>query len=143
MAVSWSRFEADSSDLARKVKARFEAHRHHILGTLRSSGAPRLSGTEVEIDDEVRIGVMADSHKLADLRRDGRAELHSAPLEENLVGGDARIAGRLVEDGHVEDLDGYYFRYEIERVVLVQVAGDELVVTSWTEEGGTREKRRK
>lgn len=143
MGVSWRDFEEHAPGLARAVRARFQSNQHHIIGTLRKSGAPRLSGTEVYIDDELRIGVMNDSRKLADLRRHGRAELHSAPLEEELIGGDARVSGNLVDDGPVEDLDGTYFRMEIDRVTLIQVADDELVVTTWTDTGGQKETRRR
>ncbi len=143
MGVSWSEFEADAPELAHAVKARFQSHAHHIVGTLRESGGPRLSGTEVYIGDELRVGVMSDSRKLADLLRDGRAEIHSAPLEEDLAGGDARVSGRLVEDGPVADLDGTYFRMELDRVTLIQVDDDELVVTTWTAADGQKEARRR
>jgi hypothetical protein len=143
MSVSWTQFETMAPDLAAAIEHRFASNRHHILGSLRRSGAPRLSGTEVYIGDDVRIGVMADSQKLGDLRRDGRVELHSAPLEEDLAHGDARISGRLVEDGPVGDQEGFYFRLEIDRALLVQVAGDELVVTSWSRDEGTKVTRRR
>ena len=43
--VPWSRFEAEAPELAAAVQARFAAHIHHIIGTLRPDGSPRLSGT--------------------------------------------------------------------------------------------------
>lgn len=143
MAVSWSEFENQAPDLAHAVKARFAAHPHHILGTLRNSGAPRLNGTEVYIEDELRIGVMSNSRKLSDLRRDGRAEVHTAPLEDDLKQGDARVGGVFVEERPTDEADGFYFKFLVDKVVLTQVADDELVITSWTPQGGTKVTRRK
>ena len=144
--TSWATFRRQAPDLARAITARFHAHRHHILGTLRADGAPRLSGIEVEVADHgVRIGMMAGSQKLADVRRDPRVELHSAPLEAVLAAGDARLSGRVVAlatppPGHP---DAGHFALLLERAVLVRVDADQLVVRSWAEAGGVREQRRR
>ena len=71
-----------------------------IIGTIRADGAPRLSGTEVHVEDgQLRIGMMSDAHKLADVLRDPRVEVHSAPIELDLANGDAKVAGRLRPSG--------------------------------------------
>ncbi|MDX1659279.1 MAG: hypothetical protein R3343_10705 [Nitriliruptorales bacterium] len=144
--VSWRDFAAAAPELAAAVRRRFEANLHHVLGTIRPDGAPRLSGTEVTIgEDELTVGMMPDSHKLADVRRDPRVEVHSAPLEEDLATGDAKLSGRLVPidpPGTSAAPPGSYFRLSIERVSLVTVRGNELVFTIWNTEEGLREVRR-
>ena len=48
-------------------------------------------------DGELWLAMMPDSRKAADLRRDPRFSLHSAPLDLELRDGDARIDGHAVE----------------------------------------------
>lgn len=143
--ATWATFAADAPDLAERVRGRFAAHRHHILGTVRPDGSPRLSGTEVAFDDdELTVGMMPESRKLADVRRDARVELHSAPLEEDLAEGDAKVAGTLIANAAPDaGPDGAYFRMAIDLVSLVQVEGDELVLTSWRPGRGLDTVRRK
>ncbi len=86
---------------------------------------------------------MDDSHKLDDVRRDPRVELHSAPLEDDLAEGDAKLSGRLVPAGRPTGLDGFMFTLDLERVSLVRVDGDELVFTMWDPVRGRRSVRRK
>lgn len=133
MPVPWSQFVAEQPAFAAKVRARFEAHRHHILGTIRTDGAPRLSGTEVQfVDDRLTLGMMPDSLKLADVHRDPRVEIHSAPLEvEALTEGDARVSGVLVDTEPTGEVEGAYFALLLDRATLIQVDGDELQVTTW------------
>ena len=143
---TWEVFTTDAPELARRVRARFTSNLHHVIGTLRPNGAPRLSGTEVDIGpDGVRIGMMAGSRKLADVRRDPRVEVHSAPLEENLAEGDAKLAGRLVEvdSGEPEHAGAGRFELVLELVSLVRVDGDELVFATWQPGRGERQTRRR
>jgi hypothetical protein len=143
VGASWQEFADEAPELAEAVRARFGAHVHHIIGTLRADGAPRLSGTEVEIDGHhLRVGMMPDSHKLADVRHDPRVEIHSAPLEPDLKGGDAKVAGRLRSAGEPEGQPGAMFELDIERVSLVSVDGDELQFTTWRPGRGVKTIRR-
>lgn len=163
--ATWREFAAAAPELASRVKGRFAANLHHVVGTLRRTGAPRVSGTEVRIDERhLSLGMMPGSHKLADVRRDPRVEVHSAPLEEDLASGDAKVAGRLVEvptgagggdDGRAGADDdaggrggeggeeGVTFTLAIDRVSLVQVDGQELLVTTWSPAGGLGQLRRR
>lgn len=143
--VTWADLVEDSPELAERIAARFSANLHHVLGTLREDGAPRLSGIEVTIGDgRVTVGMMPGSRKLADVRRDPRVELHSAPLEEDLAHGDAKLGGVLVAvpepDGGVP---GSYFELRILLASLVRVDGDELTFTVWRPERGSRTIRRR
>lgn len=96
--ASWGDLEAAEPELAAAVRARFEATKHHVLATLRSDGAPRVSGTEIILHDGVlAIGSMWHAVKALDLRRDGRFALHSNPGDGSMEGGDAKVSGTAVE----------------------------------------------
>lgn len=70
-AVGWSGVEAAVPELARRVRERFGAYRHHVLATVRKDGAPRLTGLEADFRyGELWLGMMTGSLKVADLRRD-------------------------------------------------------------------------
>lgn len=144
--ATWEEFADAAPELAAHIRDRFAANRHHVLGTVRPTGAPRLSGTEVAIrGDHVAIGMMPDSRKLQDVQRDPRVELHSAPLEENLAAGDAKLAGLLVELARDSEksTQEFYFRLAITIATLVQVDGEELLFTTWRPERGIRTARRR
>ena len=96
-----------------------------------------------------------ESTKAGDLRRDPRFGLHSAPDDEELTSGDARIEGHAAPvDGELAELFARGHRFEIDdptrialftaaitRVVLVHVAEHALVVESWTPAGGLAQQR--
>lgn len=143
--ATWADLLEASPELAERLAARFTANLHHVIGTIREDGAPRLSGTEVTIaDGRVTVGMMPDSRKLADVRRDPRVEVHSAPLDDDLAHGDAKLAGVLVAipepDGGVP---GSYFELRIRVASLVRVEGDELMFTVWRPDRGSRTIRRR
>lgn len=139
MTTSWTTLCSDAPDLAQAITSRFKANLHHILGTIRLDGAVRLSGTEVTIDpDHVGLGMMPASHKLTDVRRDPRVELHSAPLDAHLSAGDAKLIGVLIETGETEGQPGFAFSLDVTRASLVRVTGDHLEFTIWSPTGGLR-----
>ena len=139
MTKSWTTLRTEAPDLARAITDRFEANLHHVLGTIRRDGSVRLSGTEVAInDDEVGIGMMPLSHKLRDVRRDPRVELHSAPLEDDLSNGDAKLAGILVDAGDTDGQPGAAFTLDVTKASLVRVIGDQLEFTTWSPTTGLR-----
>ena len=143
--------------MARQVRLRFESHIHAVLATLRRDGSPRLSGTEAPIrDGHLWLGMMPDSLKVADLRRDPRFSLYSSPDTEELLLGDARIDGRVVAATPAEvDLfvaghrmpignpdEVVLFTAYISRATLTRVEGQELVIETWTPTNGLQEIRR-
>jgi hypothetical protein len=145
--AKWSLFELDAPELAARIRARFEAHQHHILGTLDSTGAPRLSGINVFFDDgEMWFGSMPEARKVGDINRDPRIALHSATLSEEMVGGDARVSGVAVSLDPDQAASwrsdnpsaGSFFTVEILKAHLVEVSGDELVISMWDSEHGLR-----
>lgn len=151
LMTPWTGFSGSAPDLAGKVRACFERHPHHVLGTIDAHGAPRLSGINVFFDDGVLwFGSMANALKIRDIERDPRVSIHSAPLSETLDGGDARVSGRAVrlEPSRVlawrpeTPTDGAFFEVEIEHAHLVEVVSGELVVTVWDTAHGVRIVRR-
>ena len=148
-AVSWSAFVEAQPRLAAAVAARFSVHPHHILATLRADGSPRLSGTNVFITDEARVGSMPNARKVADLRRDPRCALHSAPLDEQLIGGDAKLdclacemsipdtKAWLASTGHPTG-DGNGFVLMITAATVTTVTDGQLIVETWSPTLGAR-----
>ncbi len=156
MPVTWSAFQEAEPGLAAAVQERFESHRHAVMATLRSDGAPRLSGMEAPIrDGHLWLAMDAVSRKADDLRRDPRFSVHSAPDGEELSSGDARVEGRAVPapdpdialfiEGHRFPIDDpstmALFTADISRVVLARVEDRSLVVSAWTPEAGLTETR--
>lgn len=157
--ASWADLLAVEPELAGAVRARFEATKHHVLATLRSDGAPRVSGTETILHDGVlAIGSMWHAVKALDLRRDGRFALHSNPGDSSMEGGDAKVSGTAVElrGAMAAAIAGqlsadaaeaertevpepfHLFRLDIAQVVLSEIDHDRecMVIRSWWPERG-------
>lgn len=135
---TWAQLEAEAPELATAVAARFRAHRHHVVATLRADGSPRVSGTEVEIGGgELRLGSMWMSRKARDLRRDPRLAIHANPGDGSMAGGDAKLAGRAVERPAAAEGPGgqpsHTFVVDLDEVVLTRIHpdGDRLVMERW------------
>src|SRR5919198_2038313 len=80
--ASWSEVEAQAPELAARARQIFDAHKHKTIATLRHDGSPRISGTELELEDgEMWLGSMWRSVKALDLQRDGRFALHSGSAD--------------------------------------------------------------
>ena len=161
---SWNEVEQAVPELAAAAQAAFDAHKHKVLATLRADGSPRLSGNEAVFKDgAVWLGMMHQSRKALDLKRDARLELHSAPVDVDLKHGDARLAGRAVEvtDPEVirrfaadsaEEHDGvappepfHLFKVDVTNVTLICIGDppDHLVIETWSAaEGYNRIERR-
>ena len=134
-------------ELAQRVRALFDAHRHKTLATVRADGSPRISGIEtVFSDDELTFGSMPRSRKGADLRRDPRFALHSAtvdPVEgaEAQWPGEAKISGRAIAVGPTAGADeSDHFHADVTEVVHTHLdpQATRLVVEWWTPDHGLR-----
>lgn len=151
----WAVFQAAEPAFADRMAARFSCHPHHVVGTLAPDGRPRLWGSSVFVSGgHLWFGVMPRALRTADLRRDPRVAVHSAPLDEQLAGGDARVEGTATVLGAEEsagwmrahlpaDDDGArppgdVVQVAITRVVLTEVSGDMLVMTVWEPGRGLR-----
>lgn len=139
--------EEAAPDLAARVRALFDAGRHKTIATLRADGSPRISGIECELSDgELRFGSMTGARKLDDLRRDPRFALHGPTFhpeegKESEWPGEAKVAGRAVPAGPVEDgPDGVMFLADVTEVVVTSLdaTATKLVVESWTPARGLR-----
>jgi hypothetical protein len=131
----------EAPEFAERVRTLFEARKHKTIATLRSDGAPRISGIELSFaDGELRFGSMAGSVKGHDLRRDPRMAVHSPtvdppPDDPGSWPGEAKIAGRAVPEG-----DG--FSVDVTEVVLTSLAGL-LVIESWHPGRGYQRRERR
>jgi hypothetical protein len=149
--ATWQEIEKDAPDFAARVRTVFGAGKHKTIATLRADGSPRISGSELEFaDGEVTFGMMGDSLKLRDVRRDPRIAIHSPtldPPEEGRWAGDAKLSGRAVEVPAPPDspLEGAgSFRVDIAEVALTYVGepADHLVIESWHPGHGYRRRTR-
>jgi hypothetical protein len=153
--ATWAEFAAEQPDLAAFVQGRFAADRHALIATLRKDGAPRISGVEPDFTrGELWAGMMPDSLKSRDLRRDPRFALHCMTTTASMTeAGDAKISGTAEfwtdKDDYLKDLydrTGWQpkpeeidlFRLNVTEVVSLTVEGDGMIVLSWHEGRGTR-----
>jgi Pyridoxamine 5'-phosphate oxidase len=159
--ATWDEFAAAAPELAGKVRSAFDRGVNKLLATLRRDGSPRISGIETTLKDgELWLGMMPQSRKALDLRRDPRMALHSPsedPGEEpSKWPGDAKLAGQAVEITDPAALKAFrspdqppgpfhLFRVELTEVVLTRVGDppDHLVIELWRDgEGLHRFQRR-
>ncbi|GAA5106039.1 pyridoxamine 5'-phosphate oxidase family protein [Nocardia iowensis] len=145
--ATWQQFASEAPELAAQVRSRFEAHKTHVLATLRRDGAPRVSGSEVEfIGPDLMFGSMPAAMKAADLRRDGRCAIHAHPGD-----GDAKVMGVAVEiTGPAKAAFGsppgvHDFRLDLTDAVLTSVdtAAELLVIQHWRPGSGVTVTRRR
>ncbi|HEY2814913.1 MAG TPA: pyridoxamine 5'-phosphate oxidase family protein [Acidimicrobiales bacterium] len=134
--VSWTDITRDAPDFALRVEQAFTRNKHMTMATLRADGAPRISGTELEVSDgELWLGSMPQARKALDLLRDPRVAIHGPtadpPDEPKEWIGEAKVAGRAVEVA--QDDSSHRFRIDIDEVVFTRLndAGDRLRVESW------------
>jgi hypothetical protein len=149
--AGWQQVVAADAELAADVRRAFAGRKHATVATLRRDGSPRISGTEVEFDDngDVYLGMMAGSLKARDLRRDPRVALHSPtvdPSEDDPAAwpGEAKVAGVAVDVSDPAAEDGSHrFRIDITEVVHTAVGGDHLVIRSWHPGRGVERRERR
>jgi hypothetical protein len=134
--VSWNEVSSEAPEFARRVEQALTRNKHMTMATLRADGGPRISGTELEVDDgELWLGSMPQARKALDLLRDPRVAIHgpSADPPDDPKGwiGEAKVAGRAIEVP--QDDSSHRFRIDIGEVVITHLndAGDRLVVESW------------
>ncbi|MFD0020947.1 pyridoxamine 5'-phosphate oxidase family protein [Streptomyces sp. NPDC058382] len=142
---SWADFRTAEPDFADTVRQRFEQYKHHVLATLRKDGSPRVTGLEVDFWlGEPYLGMMPNSRKALDLRRDPRFAVHANPGPgAEMADGDVRISGRATEVTDAGLLARFIserrppepfhlFRVEPTEVVRVGLeGGDTVVIRSW------------
>jgi Pyridoxamine 5'-phosphate oxidase len=141
--ATWTEFSAAAPELAERVRASFDAHKHKTMATLRKDGSPRISATEVEFSgDDLWLGSMPNALKAKDLLRDPRFALHngySATDPETMQ--DAKIAGFAREVPHPKH---HRFQVDIREASVVRVNEEQthLIIDVWTAEGGLKQIKR-
>ncbi|MCM2414706.1 pyridoxamine 5'-phosphate oxidase family protein [Streptomyces sp. RKAG290] len=142
---SWADFQAAEPAFADTVRQRFQQYKHHVLATVRKDGSPRVTGLEVEFRlGEPFLGMMPNSRKALDLRRDPRFAVHANPgPDAEMADGDVRISGRAVEvtdpavlAAFVDEVKPpepfHLFRVELTEVVRIGLeGGDTLLIQTW------------
>jgi hypothetical protein len=162
--ASWREVEAAVPELAAAVRTVFDAHKHKVLATLRADGSPRVSGNEVTFKDgDVWLGMMHRSLKALDLLRDPRLAVHSATADPELKLGDAKMAGRAVEETDPETIRRFgpdptdeqggtdppepfhLFRVDVGELSIVRIGDppDHLLIESWSPSAGYRRTERR
>jgi len=144
--TTWNEICAEAPELSERVTAAFDAHKHKVLATLRADGAPRVSGTELDLaGGDLWIGSMPDAMKARDLQRDQRFAIHSAPIDLTMQIPDVKIAGRAIEITDEREKSGWVagraepippgpfhlFRLDVTEVVCTSVADNQMTVESW------------
>ncbi|PZT74555.1 MULTISPECIES: pyridoxamine 5'-phosphate oxidase family protein [unclassified Streptomyces] len=143
--TTWTDFRTAEPGFADTVRHRFGLYRHHVLATLRADGSPRLTGLEVDFwRDEPHLGMMPNSRKALDLRRDPRFCVHANPGPgTEMTDGDVRFSGRAVEitdpavlarfiEERTPPEPFHLFRVEPTEVVRVGLeGGDTIVISTW------------
>lgn len=162
--TTWNDAADAAPDLAADVRERFDATGLGYLATLRADGSPRISGIEpFWWEGEVWLGMMWESRKALDLRRDPRCSLQSANVDKNVKEGDARISGRAEEtfddaikagmgaafaeqsehDFNPNDVAPFHlFRIDINELFFLKPAEGHLDLRWWTPDGGMRQHQR-
>ena len=145
----WSEVEREAPELVAAAREFLDAGAHKTLATVRRDGAPRISGTEVQVrDGDLWFGSMWQAVKARDLQGDPRFALHSASVDPPAWRGDAKLAGRaeeVTDPAVVARLNGgappgpsHLFRADVTELSVVRLAesGDALVIESWHEGRG-------
>ncbi|GAB2837967.1 pyridoxamine 5'-phosphate oxidase family protein [Actinocorallia aurea] len=101
--ATWNDVIESAPEFAEDAAALFGAHKHKTIATLRKDGGPRISGIEMEfVEGQAVVGMMPQSLKARDIRRDPRVAVHSTSEDPDQADpaawpGDAKISGRAVE----------------------------------------------
>jgi Pyridoxamine 5'-phosphate oxidase len=142
--ASWQDFVDSAPEFASRVEALFRSRKHHTMATLRKDGSPRISGTEVELDEgQLVLGMMAGTRRAEDLRRDPRIAIHSQGVDPpqgnpGEWSGEAKLSGSAVELATGPEQASDRFRVDLADVVLTRVGTppNHLVIERWSPDGG-------
>jgi Pyridoxamine 5'-phosphate oxidase len=107
--MRWADFAAAAPELAGLAREAFDEQHLAILGTIRRNGWPRISPCEVYfVGGELMLGMMVDSTKARDLRRDPRITVVNGQSERIPKRGDSKLYGMAVEvtDQRLRELYG-------------------------------------
>jgi hypothetical protein len=157
--MRWDAFARACPRIADVARERFETDEVVMLGTLRADGSPRISGNEPDIvEGHLLLGMMWESRKALDLRRDPRCTVHSVPHTRMNPGGDVKLSGTAYEIddpalrqtyrdalfariGWAPDEPRFHlFGIDVTRAAYIRF-GDGRIALAWDEASGFRELR--
>ena len=96
--MDWEGFKGQVPGLAALAEDRFGRTGLVLLGTLRRNGYPRISPVEPLLaHGKLYLGMMWQSRKALDLRRDPRCTINSVVANKNASEGEFKLFGRAVE----------------------------------------------
>jgi Pyridoxamine 5'-phosphate oxidase len=96
--MNWTEFAQAAPALADLFRQRLDATGLALIGTIRKDGTPRISPLEADIfEDHLLLGMMWQSTKALDLRRDPRCLVHSVVSNKDGTEGEAKLRGRAVD----------------------------------------------
>jgi hypothetical protein len=96
--MKWSEFKVSAAQIGALAQEAFDDQHLAILGTIRSDGWPRISPCEVYFfDGEMLLGMMPNSKKVDDLRRDARITVVNGQEHREPRLGDVKLYGRARE----------------------------------------------
>jgi hypothetical protein len=148
--ATWQAFRSADGPFARLAEGRIEGPGLVLVGTLRRNGWPRISPVEpLIVDGVLYLGMMWQSKKALDLRRDPRCTVHSIVADTAGTEGDVKVYGRacVVSDadererycraleariGWRPDGDFHLFAVDITAVGYFVVAGGGHETRTWT-----------
>ncbi|HEY5519234.1 MAG TPA: pyridoxamine 5'-phosphate oxidase family protein [Candidatus Limnocylindrales bacterium] len=99
--MNWKDFESAAPMISAFAFEAFNDDHLAILGTLRANGWPRVSPCEVYfVDGELLLGMMPNSAKALDLRRDPRITVVNGQEQRTPKRGDVKLYGTAREITH-------------------------------------------
>ena len=97
-AVKWDEFAAAARELAQLARETFDEQHLCVIGTIRANDWPRVSPNEIYfVDGELLLGMMPESRKALDLRRNRRITVVTPQAERMPRHGDAKLYGEAIE----------------------------------------------
>jgi hypothetical protein len=157
--MTWGDFERAAPELARAARARLEAKRLALLGTIRPDGSPRISPIEPYFTPAALLfGAMARSAKARDLARDPRCALHSVIEEPDAGETEFKLYGTAFDAAEIERaarVDAWWvsepaaaahvFSFSVDEAVSVAWAltRGEMTVTRWSPQYGVEQRTRR
>ena len=106
--ATWQEFCEQAPGLAGPAEARIEASGLVLVATLRRDGWPRISPVEpIVMQGQIYLGMMPNSMKSVDLRRDPRVLVHSVVTDKDGKDGEAKLYGTATEITDADERERY------------------------------------
>jgi hypothetical protein len=148
--ATWQDFRDADRPFAELAEARIDGEGLVLVGSLRRNGWPRISPVEpLIVDGVLYLGMMWQSMKALDLRRDRRCVVHSVVRDKAGTEGDVKVYGRALDIADADergrycralearigwrpDGDFHLFAVDITEVGYFVVAGEGHETRTWT-----------